>query len=1015
MHAAPGVHWVLLQSAQGGSSLDDVTTVGDDKAHPAAPRGGAAEAPAAAAVTPSPPRAVEESRLRYCQVPGCGSAPQEARTYVGRCRLCVPHMRADTVQLGAELFRFCQKCGAAATGSVLGPPSIRVSACRLTRVRRRCNRLQTLRDFAGAKRTCTARLESHNERRRTTRDTAPHHRSAPHDTPRRPQRRAAQAAALARAARAAGEPAAPRASPCAGSDGGSCHLLAPPPWGLSRPGDPACSLEDALLDDLFDIGDWLSLEPCAGGDELGRTPGCAEAATAAFAGAWPPLAPAAAQHAELSSPPCAAAAAAAEAADEAALFAACAAAAAAAASAQLSVRTVHVKLPQHAHAAAAAAPGEALYRHEDALRAALPQLHLPHALAHLFAPPAGGAAPLAALGAAVRPGCTLVTLTALLEPRAAPPPAAHLLRRALAAPGAAGAFLRAQSELLVADGAGGEARYSRSSDHAQEPKEPEESRAEVALAPQAPPLAPLAVLCSRDAALTLQAPAAAGVTLHCRLASGRVLPLAACAGGARLQLPRCDEAGVALFEAVPAGTPLHRAGPPRPVLLTWHAAIAAEVAASGDALHALRAGGDVARAHVERCVVALGYALAPGATPPAVAAAAAAALWMGWPAALAELLRAPALSDGSAAANARLVALLCHAAAAPRPAVTLRLLLAGSPMLRRGGALAAALLAQARQDGHAHPPFAAATALDVLSARSGAAAHAAAEAADAAAQLLRAAADAADAADARYNALLPRSDDRRSGGAAIAPTLTATAPQAEDANVHAFRSTALLMLLLYAWCVCMHALRSHEPPLPASLIRAAMPCPEWRLWLRMPTALCCSGARGPVVVAREAVLATVLLLAFAPGQLARRVRARHCSALHVGATAYLIVVEPALCALTTHALFGTAIRQPWQGGVKQLLFTLVAHLASEQRLPPRAHVALMALRGALPLAVRGAQAQGPQAPPPLRLLAALRALPQHAGWDALHAMLAAACVAHCAAVRRARARSRAAPKRLKAD
>jgi hypothetical protein len=31
-------------------------------------------------------------------------------------------MRADTVQLGAELFRFCQKCGAAATGSV-GPPS----------------------------------------------------------------------------------------------------------------------------------------------------------------------------------------------------------------------------------------------------------------------------------------------------------------------------------------------------------------------------------------------------------------------------------------------------------------------------------------------------------------------------------------------------------------------------------------------------------------------------------------------------------------------------------------------------------------------------------------------------------------------------------------------------------------------------------------------------------------------------------------------------------------------------
>jgi len=878
---------------------------------------------------------------------------------------------------------------------------------RLTRVRRRCNRLQTLRDFAGAKRTCTARLESHNERRRTTRVTLPRDSSAPHDSPCRPQRRAAQAAALARAARTAGEPAAARASPGAGSDGGSCHP-APPPWGLSRPGDPACSLEDALLDDLFDIGDWLSLEPCAGGDELGRTSRCAEAATAALAGAWPPLAPAAAQHDELSSPPCAAAAAAAEAA-EAAVFAACAAAGAAAA--QLSVRTVHVKLPQHAHAPAPAAPGEALYRHDEALRAALPQLHLPHSLAHLFAPPAGGAAPLAALGAAVRPGCTLVTLTALLEPCAAPPPATHLLRRALAAPGAAGAFLRAQSELLVADGAGGEARYSRRSDQAMA-EEPEGRRAEVALAPQAPPLAPLAVLCSRDAALTLQAPAGAGVMLHCRLASGRVLPLAACAGGARLQLPRCDEAGVALFEAVPAGTPLHRAGQPRPVLLTWHAAIAAEVAASGDAL---RGGGDVTRAHVERCVVALGYALAPGATPPAVAAAAAAALWMGWPAALTELLRAPALSDGSAAANARLVALLCHAAAAPRPAVTLRLLLAGSPMLRRGGALAAALLAQARQDGHVQPPFAAAAALEALGACSGASADAAPEAADAAAQLLRAAAVAADAADARYNALLPRSDDRRSGGAAIAPTMTASAPQPEDADVHALRSTALLMLLLYATCFCMRALRRQEPPLPASVIRAAMPCPEWRLWQRMPTALCCSGARGPVVVAREAVLAAVLLVAFAPGQLARRLRARHCAALHVAAIAYLIIVEPALCALTTHALFGTAIRQPWQGGVKQLVFTLAAHLASEQRLPPRAHFALMALRGALPLAVRAAQAQGLQAPPPLRLLAALRALPQHAGWDALHAMLAAACVAHCAAVRRTRARRRATPKRLKAD
>jgi hypothetical protein len=50
------------------------------------------------------------SRLRRCQVPGCCSSPAEPRSYAGRCRLCVTHMRADTVELGAQLLRFCQKC-----------------------------------------------------------------------------------------------------------------------------------------------------------------------------------------------------------------------------------------------------------------------------------------------------------------------------------------------------------------------------------------------------------------------------------------------------------------------------------------------------------------------------------------------------------------------------------------------------------------------------------------------------------------------------------------------------------------------------------------------------------------------------------------------------------------------------------------------------------------------------------------------------------------------------------------
>ena len=47
---------------------------------------------------------------RPCQVPGCSSEPLNARTYLGRCRLCLPHMRADTVELNGQLVRFCQKC-----------------------------------------------------------------------------------------------------------------------------------------------------------------------------------------------------------------------------------------------------------------------------------------------------------------------------------------------------------------------------------------------------------------------------------------------------------------------------------------------------------------------------------------------------------------------------------------------------------------------------------------------------------------------------------------------------------------------------------------------------------------------------------------------------------------------------------------------------------------------------------------------------------------------------------------
>ena len=113
MHVAPGAHWVmrglLLQSALDGS--------GSGGESEALPSPDAPPAPHTATALPQAARAADDDRLRLCQVPGCKSAPLAARSYLGRCRLCVPHMRADEVQLGGELLRFCQKCVARRNGT----------------------------------------------------------------------------------------------------------------------------------------------------------------------------------------------------------------------------------------------------------------------------------------------------------------------------------------------------------------------------------------------------------------------------------------------------------------------------------------------------------------------------------------------------------------------------------------------------------------------------------------------------------------------------------------------------------------------------------------------------------------------------------------------------------------------------------------------------------------------------------------------------------------------------------
>jgi hypothetical protein len=140
MHAASSVHFafdgMLLESARdgrGGGSARDEALLSSHHATPdphASPRG--ADEPLAA-VSPQAARASDDGQLRSCQVPGCSSEPFHPRSYLGRCRLCVLHIRADTVQVGDELLRFCQKCvprafGAAPTAAFRQQASAAVSS-----------------------------------------------------------------------------------------------------------------------------------------------------------------------------------------------------------------------------------------------------------------------------------------------------------------------------------------------------------------------------------------------------------------------------------------------------------------------------------------------------------------------------------------------------------------------------------------------------------------------------------------------------------------------------------------------------------------------------------------------------------------------------------------------------------------------------------------------------------------------------------------------------------------------
>jgi hypothetical protein len=281
------------------------------------------------------------------------------------------------------------------------------------------------------------------------------------------------------------------------------------------------------------------------------------------------------------------------------------------------------------------------------------------------------------------------------------------VQRLLAAPGALGAFFRAQAEFIVhMDGAESSFTAVAGASAAAAP---------APRAPRAPPLAPLAVVCTSASQVAYQAGGGHDAlppsdAVHCCRLHGHVLPVRTQPDGV-VELPASDAEGVALLEALPQGVPLHRAAEPRPVLLTRDAGIAAEVAAMGGALPP---GDAAARAHAERVVRVLGCALRPGAEAAVVQAAAAAAIWCGWPATLTRLLAALPPPHQSADASApHFVALLRHAAAAERLDMMRVLVLQLQP-LALGAVLAAALLADAEEAGHLRAELAVLEALDAL-------------------------------------------------------------------------------------------------------------------------------------------------------------------------------------------------------------------------------------------------------------------------------------------------------------
>ena len=255
------------------------------------------------------------------------------------------------------------------------------------------------------------------------------------------------------------------------------------------------------------------------------------------------------------------------------------------------------------------------------------------------------------------------------------------------------------------------------------------------------------------------------------------------------------------------------------------------------------------------------------------------------------------------------------------------------------------------------------------------------------------------------------------GAAAAAPADIAPADDSAEDAVTGLTDVRVLSLIFCAvmlglqYIICAMS-RMRLAVLPDETIRSFLPAAPWYVWLRMPTSMCGTGHRGMLFVVRCAVTLHAFVVAFvvaAQGWSGAalfpcRLKPSHLAFSHLILLAYAWILDPIVCGMRTNLRYAVAIplRQPWQGGLRQLITVLALHAASGTHVPPAPYSALLLVRGILPLLVRAAES-GPAVLVPL---AHLRLLPESLAWDVAHMALTAVCVAHSASMHARRQRRR---------